>query len=124
MDGLGGGFATIQVTDHSWKEMVNDLDVTSSGMLGLQALVGGVFRGDGNVKGKVNSSALITSTPPFIRAGNNGQFLLGIGSATPISIPALITAVHYQGAVAGTVDYDFDIKLNILAGTGIYGQAT
>lgn len=102
--------------------MVDKLDVTSSSHLGLQALIAGIFRGDGNVKGVVNDAAYIWSTTPKVQAGNTGtlRFYVGETSAPFFTVPCLITKVHLQSEVAGRVDYDFDVSLSILSGSGLY----
>jgi len=118
----GAGAATLlQVTDHSWKEAVDKLDVTHTGSEGIQALLAGILRGNGTVKAKYNSDAMPHGAPT-IKAGYRGQLQLYLGGATPFYIPGMITEVQYQSAVAGSVEYQFTVELdhNAIAVSGSY----
>lgn len=119
-----GTTTSIQITEHTWKEQVEKLDVTASGMGGLQALLAGIFRGEGQVKGNVNTALVPWANPPFIVAGANGMLVLGLGTnVSGFSIPGMITEVSEQDQVAGVVNYTFNVALNFLAGTGVYARA-
>lgn len=125
----GGSEVRIDVTGHSWKEQVDALDVSSTATAQLQALLAGIFRGDGNVKGFVNSAAYpwALGTGPDVRAGNTGTMRLRIGPGVLdwFVIPCLITALNTKTEHAGTVEFDFDIKFNVLAdGTYTYPVAS
>lgn len=114
----GGAAITLNVTGHTWAEMIDALDITHTGTGGVQALLAGIFRGDGNIKGNVDA-AILPSTF-FIRAGFNGLFGIPLGSPTPFVVPAMIVKVNYQSLVEGKVEFNFDIKLNALAGNYTY----
>lgn len=122
----GAGAATLlQVTDHSWKEAVDKLDVSHSGSEGIQALLAGILRGNGTVKAKYNSSAMPHGAPT-IKAGTRGQLQLYLGGATPFLIPGMILEVQYQSAVAGTAEYQFTVELdhNAIETMGAYTYPT
>ena len=115
---VGAGAQTaLNVTGHSWAEMVDKLDVTHTGTAGEQAVIGGVLRGDGNVKANLNDAQPIANNPPFLRAGQKGLLRFDVGTTTPTIVPALILKVNYQSTVEGKIEYDFDVTLDSLTGT-------
>ena len=113
-----GGTATINVTEHSWSEMIDKLDVTHSGSAGIQALLAGILRGDGNVKANCDDAQIITSITSSIVAGINGimSFFLYAVSSNAYVVPAMIQKVNFKSVVSGVASYDFDVSLNGLAG--------
>lgn len=106
-----GGFVTLNVTGHSWEESVDKLDVTHTGTGGLQALLAGIFRGQGTVKANYDSAAMPHGAPR-IGAGVRGALALYLGGATPFLIPAMILKVNYQTAVEGKVEYSFNVEID------------
>lgn len=112
---IGGVATTIFITGHSWKEQVDKLDVSSTGTGQIQAILFGIARGQGNVKGNFDTLRVPWSLPPLIRAGTKGLFIIGLGTPSNFSIPSAVIAVHHQSAVEGKVEYDFDIELDALA---------
>jgi len=103
--------------------MIDKLDVTHTGTLGIQALLAGILRGDGNVKANFDNAQVPSTSPPFIRAGAGGLIDFYLGASTPFTVPCLITKVNYQSTVEGKVEYDFDVSLNSLAGNYVYPVA-
>lgn len=103
--------------------MVDKLDVTHTGTAGVQALLAGIFRGDGNFKGNVDTSFMIWGSPPTIVAGATGQLTFSVGSFSRWSIPLLVHELNVQSAVEGKVEYDFNASLSILAGSQVYVRA-
>lgn len=110
----------MQVTGHSWQEMIDRLDVTSSVHGGIQSLIAGIFRGEGNIKGYINTSIYPWAFPYLIRAGSNGTLFVDFGSATPFSVSAMVVKVHSQHAIEGRVEFDFDCALNNLVAGAVY----
>ncbi len=115
----GPGPITLNVTEHTWSEWLNKLDVTHSGSGGICALLGSYLMGDGNVKANSDDGQVITNASINIRAGATGtvnfyHFALG---ANPFQVPCLIHKVNFKTIVSGVCSYDFDCSLNGLAGT-------
>ncbi len=48
----GGGLVTFNVTEHSWQEKIDKLDVTHSGSAGIQYLLAGILARRGLVQGQ------------------------------------------------------------------------
>jgi hypothetical protein len=115
-----GGTNRIDVTGHSWAESVDKLDVSSSATSNLQALLAGIFRGEGNVKGFVDTTQYPWLEAVGIRAGQKGYLQLRIGTGTAVTdffqVPCLITKVNEQTEHAGEVRYDFDVNFDALQG--------
>lgn len=111
--GAGAAF-TLNVTGHTWDEAIDKLDVTSTGHLGVQALLPGILRGDGSVRANVDSTYVVTNVTGNVRifAGQNGLLTFDFGYGTPFTVPAMITKVHHQSEVAGKCEYSFDVSLN------------
>lgn len=116
----GGSEQTIQVVSHSWQEMVDKIDITHTGSGGLQALLAGIFRGTGNVKAFLDSSAKYYATTVGIRAGTNALLKHYVTSSLSYTVPGMIVKVNSAVAVNGGVEYDFDFELNSEAGTFSY----
>lgn len=112
----GGSNTALQVTDHSWAEMIDAIDITHTGSGGVQALLAGILRGDGNVKANFDSAAKYYSTAPGVNAGASGVFQLFMNGTLYYSVPAMIKKVNTAKPVAGAVSYDFDISMNSEAG--------
>lgn len=114
------------VTGHDWEEAIDALDVTHTGTGGIQALLAGILRGDGNVKANFDN-AVVPSTF-FMRAGFNGVMAFFVGGVTPFFVPSMIVKVHYQTVVEGKVEWSAMVRLNALAGLntlpGGYTRAT
>lgn len=109
----------VAVTGFSWKEMIDALDVSSTSTQQIQALIAGIFRGEGNVKGFVDNASFWWVSQG-IRAGVNGTLSLRVGTVGQVVvIPCMITQVNVQVEHAGTVQCDFDVRLNALANTGV-----
>lgn len=109
--------ATLNVTGHSWSEMVDKLVADHSGTGGLQALLAGVLRGDGNVKANMDAAAYPWASPlPFIRAGVNGVISFYYGAF--YAVPCMVIKINKQSEVNGLIVFDFDVSLNCLAGSG------
>ena len=98
--------------------MIDALDVTSTNHGGLQALIAGILRGEGNVKGNVLSEG--TPNTLGIRASTNGMLQFFLGFPLPIIAPVMVTQLNHKSTVEGKVEYDFNVRLNILAGTNTY----
>lgn len=113
------GFAAgvLNIKGHSWSEQIDALDITHTGHAGIQALLAGILRGDGNVKADLDGAL----APPNvgIRAGANALMLFNLGTTTPYQVPLMITKVNYASVVEGKVEYDFDVRLNTEAGAMI-----
>lgn len=119
----GGGAVLFNVTGHSWSEFIDKLDVSHSGTAGIQALLAGLLRGDGNMKANIDSAQVVSNPANGIIPGTNGimNFYLYVGGATgvgtnPFSVPCMIIKVNYKSEVAGKVEYDCDVSLNAIAG--------
>jgi hypothetical protein len=111
---------TLNVTDSTWQERIDEIDITHTGTAGVQAILGGILRGDGNVKafqdtsGTLNAKAFwATGTGNAnIRAGTKGLLKVYVTAAQFYAVPCLITKVNVARPVAGAVEYDFDVKLS------------
>jgi hypothetical protein len=110
----------LNITGHSWKEAVDKLDVTSTLHGGVQALIAGILRGDGNIKGYIDNLNYIWNAP--IRAGVFATMALGVGGVATLTIPGMITTVNEQGTVEGKGEYNFDFSLNLLASAAYAGS--
>jgi hypothetical protein len=119
----GGSEITLQVTDHSWREMVDSIDITHTGSGGIQALLAGIFRGDGSVtafQDTTGSGTKFYATTVGVRAGAKGVLKHYITSALFYTIPCMITEVTSQSPVAGGVSYSFNVSLDSESGTFTY----
>ena len=118
----GGALIAYSITEHSWEELVDKLDITSTSHAGIQAILAGIFRGTGSVKAVLNTDA---GNMPWvaangIRAGNNGVFQFFVSSTLYFSVPAMVMKVKYSSQVAGKIEWAGDIELNAEAGTYAY----
>ena len=130
--GLGVA-VTFYVTGHSWSEMIDKIDVTHSGTGGIQALLAGILRGDGNMKANCDSGQIVSNPSNGLRAGTNGIMnfyfydggTFGLGT-NPFSVPCMVIKVNYKSEVAGKTEYDCDVSLNALANnsSGVGGIPT
>ena len=118
----GGSEITYSITEHSWKEAVDALDITSSGHAGLQALMSGILRGDGRVKANLNIGSTFTPwvAANGIRAGNVGVMKFYVGVALFFQVPVLIKEVSYMSQVAGKVEWEASVGLNVEVGSYAY----
>ena len=120
----GGSTATLNVTDHSWSEMVDAIDVTTTGAAGVQSLLAGILRGEGTVKAfldiSADSTTFLGSTQAIV-AGQNGSMVHLLGTNTnniSYTVPCMITRVNSAVPVNGAVNYEFTVQLNDLAVRG------
>jgi hypothetical protein len=118
----GGALISYSIVEHSWEEAVDKLDITSTSHAGIQALLAGIFRGDGMVKAILNTDA---GNMPWvaangIRAGNNGVFQFFVSTTLYFQVPAMVVKVKYSSQVAGKVEWAGDISLNAEAGSYAY----
>lgn len=121
----GGSSTTLNVTDHTWSETIDAIDVTHTGAAGVQTLLAGILRGEGTVKAFLDSGASSTTflgTTQQIIAGTNGALLHTLGTNLKYTIPCMITRVNSAVPVNGGVNYEFTVQLNDLAGTGTYAR--
>lgn len=116
----GGALATIRVTSHTWQEMCDLADVTDTGCSGLQALLAGIVRGDGNIKGNVDLDAFVWSATILVRAGAYGVLRHYVSATQYFAIPVSIASVVSTAPVGDKVEFDFNVKFNSLAGTYSY----
>lgn len=124
LTGVNGGGSTSktgagQITGWDWKESVDVLDVTHSATAGIQAVIAGVFRGEGNLKCNMDSAALLWATAGgAIIAGTKG--VINLNANTPNTdwvIPIMIKEMHGKSEVAGKVELDFSIVIDELSGS-------
>lgn len=114
----GASSVSLNVTEHSWMEQVDKIDVTNTGSGGLQALLAGILRGTGTVKAFFDSAnPQYTSGTGLIRAGNKGRLTHTVASGKSYGIPALITQVTTTVPVAGGVTFEFQIELDVSSDT-------
>ncbi len=114
------GAVTLNVTEHTWSEWINFLDVTHSGSAGRQMGLASYLQGDGNIKANSDDAQVITNTASVnIIAGANGtcNFYHFATSSNPFVVGCMIVKVNLKTVIAGVCSYDFDVKLNALAGT-------
>ena len=117
----GGSSVTLAVTNHTWKEAIEAASVDDTSSSGIQQLLAGFLRGDGTVQGHYNSSQLVFGATIQIRAGYNGVLLHAIGTSTQVyTIPCMIMDVNSVVPHNGVIDFDFNVRLNGLAGTYTY----
>lgn len=114
-----GAPTTLDITDCSWEESVEDIIVTGSSAGGVQERIAGVLEGGGSCEAVLNSSALPHGGAPGINAGVKGTLTITTGSATPFSIPVMVTRLRFRFAMRGAYVYGFDIGLDKLTGTYI-----
>ncbi len=113
-----GAAGVFFVTGHSWSEMIDKIDVTHTGTEGVQALLAGILRGDGNMKANIDSAQIISNPAVGLRAGTNGvmQFFYYSATLNPFVVPCMVIKVNYKSESAGKTEYDCDVSLNALAG--------
>lgn len=116
-DGAGAA-QLLDVVAHSWKEMVDAIDVTHTGTGGVQALLAGVLRGDGMMKAVLNNVKNPMAAGTLLRAGTNGIALFHYGMPVPFSVPCLVKDIAHQAEVAGRIEWTVNVSLNYLAGGG------
>lgn len=118
----GGGEWTIMFQESSWKEAIDKLDVTSSNHSGIQALLAGIFRGEGRVKGVLNSDAgyIPWVAAQGIRAGNKGVMKFYQTTSLFFQVPCLVTDVEYTVQIAGKVEWAGSVSLDAIAGSYAY----
>lgn len=115
----GGAEGALCITGHSWEETVDKLDVSSTCTGQGQALIAGVFRGDGTVKANLNTS-LHPNVVASVAAGVKGILKLRVGSTGVfLQIPCMITKLRWASEHAGLVTYEFDVSLDLLSGSYI-----
>jgi hypothetical protein len=119
----GGTSITLNLTEHPWQEQVDKADVTGSGNSGVQALLGGILRGSGSMKGFLDTDTPYYLAAQNIRAGINGVIKHYISASNFFVIPVMIVQVNSIVAVNGAVAYDAGVELNSLAGTYTYPTA-
>lgn len=122
---ISGSTTTLNVTDHTWAEMVDAIDVTHTGTSGVQSLIAGVLRGEGTVKGNLDVTSASTafgSTTVGIIAGTNGVLTHSLSSGCSYTIPAMIVRVNSAVPVNGAVNYEFTVQLNEGASTVTYAR--
>lgn len=110
----------LDVVAHSWKEAVDAIDVTHTGLAGAQGLLAGILRGDGMMRAVFNTDQNIVNGTFRLRAGQNGMALFFYGPVIPFSVPCMVIDVTHQSEVAGRVEWTANVRLNKLAGTGTY----
>ncbi len=118
----GGSEITYDITEHSWKEMIDALDITNTSHAGIQALLAGIFRGDGKFKAVLNTDAtkMPWQSANGLRAGNNGVVKFYVGTALFYSVPCMVVDAEITSQVAGKVEWAVSVKLNAEAGTYSY----
>ena len=117
---VGGPLLTLNVTSHTLDLMVALYDVTHTGHQG---------RGTARIAGKPDGSGNATMDYDADRSpvalnlvpGMSGFFLFYQTPTRPIQLPAIIEKVNYKSAVAGKVEFNVDVKENILVGNVVYG---
>lgn len=115
----GAGPVALNITEHSWSAMVDKLDVTHTGTGGVQAVLAGILRGDGNVKANSDDAVIISNIANVgIVPGASGTLYLYhyAAASNPFVIPGTILRVNYKSVVNGVANYDFDVCLNRLLG--------
>lgn len=114
----GGGTTVLAIRGHSWEEQVAGLLTTHTQSGGKAARIAGVLDGQGNVTADVDAALL---PPGFsLKAGQKGVMTFGVGSASPFSVHGMILKVHYQTAVEGKVEYNFDVAMDSTTGAYVY----
>lgn len=111
---------TLNVVDHTWRESIDKIDITHTGHSGIQALIGSIVRGTGNVKAFLDTTTHVCywdSGYANIRAGVQGQLKHYLTTTILFTIGVLITEVNSMVPVAGGVSYDFTVELNAEANT-------
>lgn len=121
----GGSSIALTVTENSWQESVDKIDVTNSTSAGVQMLLAGILRGAGSIKAVLDSDTGkgFYLAAVGIRAGNKGVFVHTMSTGNAFSVPGLITTVNSIVAIAGAVLYDFNLELDGLSGSYTYPSA-
>lgn len=110
----GGPEGALCITGHSWEETVEKLDVSNTCTGQGQALIAGIFRGEGSVKANLNTE-LHPNVAALVVAGVKGVLKLRLGTAACfITIPCLVTKLRWASEHAGLVTYEFDVSLDLL----------
>lgn len=114
-----GAQASLNVTEHSWAEMIDAIDVTHSGSGGVQALLASILRGEGNVSAFSDDAQVISNAAINIIGGASGVMLFYhyAAAGNPFTVPAMIIKVNWKTPIANGCQYNFDVKLNSIAGT-------
>jgi RNA 3'-terminal phosphate cyclase len=117
-----GAPTTLDITDCSWEESVEDVGVMGSTAGGVAQRLAGALDGGGSCEAVLNSAALPHAAAPGITAGAKGTLTVTTGSATPFTIPIMVTRLRYRFAMRGAYIYGFDVGLDSL--TGAYTRST
>jgi hypothetical protein len=112
-----GAPVTLDITDCSWEESVEDIQVPGSLSLGVMQRIAGILEGGGSIEATLNSASLPHSAAPGIRAGVHGVLTITTGSVAPFTIPIMITRVRYRFAMRGAYVYGLDVGLDGASGT-------
>ncbi len=113
-----GGVLNIVGYDVSLENMLHDVTGTRHG--GYRARIAGLADVTGNVKAHFDLDVMPWVDPPTIRPGVSGVigFYVSIqATGKYVQVPCIIEKLHLVSGVENALAYDFDVKLNILAGT-------
>lgn len=117
----GGSGVSLNVTEHTWSETIDAIDVTHTGTSGVQAMIGGIGRGEATVKANLDDASLPFNGTNLIRAGQKGVLYHQTAtSSVGYSIPCMITRVNTSVPVNGAINYEFTVTLDAIAGVYAY----
>lgn len=127
----------VHVTQSSWDEEINLINVTNSatnqtfgsnpGNIGIAAKLANVLDGRGTVQMFLDLLA-----PPYgaslnLIPGASGAWYFFVDGSNNLyfSIPIIVRRIHYESQVMGGVQWSTDVELNALAAqTGVAGAGT
>lgn len=121
LQSLGNAVVTLSIKSHNLDISSITHDVTGTRMNGLTARIGGKVDAQGNVTACLDLDLLPWAAPLTITPNMIGVAIFGVSPTGGIQLPFIVSKVHYEAAVESAVSYNFDLQLNILAGSFAYG---
>ena len=115
-----GGPITLNVKKHSIDVESLLYDVTHTGTGGVRARLAGPVDASGNVL-----ASLDLDLPPYapalsIVAGQRGVALFYLSPTRFLQLPCSVQKLHFESAIESEVLWNFDTKMNALAGFFVY----
>lgn len=115
-----GGPLTLNIKKHSLD--VEDLlyDVTHTATGGIRARLAGPLDASGNVLASLDLDLPIYAPPFSIVAGQRGVALFYLSTTRAVQVPCSVAKLHFESAIESETLYNFDVKMNALAGFFVY----
>jgi hypothetical protein len=116
----GGILVSLGVSGKSADFMSLLFDVTNVLHGGTTARIAGKRDGSGNLNFHFDADAAPWQPVPHIVDGVTGVIVYGVSTIGAIQIPIIIEKIHFEDKVESDLLWNFDWKLNALAGFLVY----